>query len=94
MNIRLLKTPHLTEKSVLQKEVGNQITFVVDSGANKTEIRRTIEGLFKVTVLNVNTISVRGKHKRLGRFVGKRPDWKKAVVTLKAGDRIEYFEGA
>jgi large subunit ribosomal protein L23 len=53
-----------------------------------------VESLFKVTVLKVNTVSVRGKLKRMGRFMGRRPDWKKAMVTLKAGDRIEYFEGA
>lgn len=94
MNIKLLRAPHLTEKTVIQKEETNQVTFMVDKAANKIEIKRAVESLFKVTVLNVNTINTRGKHKRLGRFVGKRADWKKAVVTLKDGDRIEYFEGA
>lgn len=94
MNLRLLKTPHLTEKSVLQKELANQITFTVERHANKIEIKRAVEKTFNVTVLNVNTINVHGKHKRLGRFTGRRPDWKKAVVTLKEGDKIEYFEGA
>ena len=94
MNIKVLKTPHLTEKTVTQKESHNQITFLVDRGANKIEIKRAVETMFKVTVLNVNTVNVLGKDKRMGRFVGKRPDWKKAVVTLKAGDKIEYFEGA
>ena len=94
MNLQALKTPHLTEKSVLQKDQSNQVTFLVDVGANKIEIKRTIEQLFKVTVLRVNTINMRGKKKRMGRHAGKRPDWKKALVTLKAGDRIEYFEGA
>ncbi len=94
MNLKLLKSPHLTEKSVIQKETSNQVTFMVDKGANKIEIKRTVEDLFKVKVLNVNTISMRGKEKRMGRFTGRRPDWKKAVITLKEGDRIEYFEGA
>lgn len=94
MNLKVLKTPRLTEKSVLQKEISNQVTFVVSKDANKIEIKRTIEKVFKVTVLNVNTISNRGKKKRMGRFTGRRPDWKKAIVTLKDGDKIEYFEGA
>ena len=94
MNIKVLREPHLTEKTVLQKELANQVTFLVDKAANKIEIKRAIEDLFKVTVLRVNTVNTRGKHKRMGRFTGKRPDWKKAVVTLKEGDRIEYFEGA
>ncbi|MDH4246554.1 MAG: 50S ribosomal protein L23 [Deltaproteobacteria bacterium] len=94
MNIKVLKTPHLTEKTVVQKELSNQVTFLVDRGANKIEIKRAVETMFKVTVLNVNTITVLGKEKRMGRFTGKRPDWKKAVVTLKAGEKIEYFEGA
>ena len=94
MNLKVLKTPRLTEKSVLQKEVSNQVTFMVNKAANKIEIKRTIEQVCKVTVLNVNTISNRGKKKRMGRFTGRRPDWKKAIVTLKEGDKIEYFEGA
>ncbi len=94
MNLRLLKRPHLTEKSILQKELGNQVTFEVDTGANKIQIKQTVEEQFKVAVLNVHTINTRGKKKRLGRFMGRRPNWKKAIVTLKEGDRIEYFEGA
>ena len=94
MTIKLLRTPHLTEKTVTQKEADNQITFTVDRRANKIEIKRAIEATFKVTVLDVNTMNFKGKKKRLGRFTGRRPDWKKAVVTLKAGDKIEYFEGA
>lgn len=94
MMLNVLKTPHLTEKSVIQKDESNQITFKVDRRANKIEIKQAIEKLFKVTVLRVNTIRNKGKIKRMGRHSGKRPDWKKAVVTLKEGDRIEYFEGA
>ncbi|MCH7477900.1 MAG: 50S ribosomal protein L23 [SAR324 cluster bacterium] len=94
MNVQLLKSPRLTEKSVTQKELTNQVTFLVELTANKIEIKRTIESLFKVTVLGVNTIRMRGKKKRMGRYVGRRPAWKKAMVTLKEGDHIEYFEGA
>ena len=79
---------------MLQKENHNQVTFLVDPHANKIEIKRVVEGLFKVNVLSVHTISVKGKVKRMGRFSGKRKDFKKAIITLKEGDRIEYFEGA
>jgi large subunit ribosomal protein L23 len=61
--------------------------------ANKVEIKQAVEHLFKVTVLNVRTTRVRGKVKRLGRFQGRRPDWKKAIATLKEGDSIELYEG-
>ena len=94
MNLRVLKTPRLTEKTVQQKEAGNQVTFLVEPGANKIEIKKAVEALFKVKVLRVNTINSLGKTKRMGRFAGKRPDFKKAIVTLQAGDKIEYFEGS
>jgi large subunit ribosomal protein L23 len=94
MNLKLLKAPRLTEKTVAQKEAHNQVTFLVDKAANKIEIKKAVESLFKVKVLAVNTMHVLGKNKRMGRYVGKRPDWKKAVVTLKEGDKIEYFEGS
>ncbi len=94
MNFRLLRNPHLTEKTWMQKELSNQVAFIVEKSANKVEIKRTVEDVFKVTVLAVNTINMRGKLKRMGRFAGRRPNWKKAIVTLKEGDRIEYFEGA
>ena len=94
MNFRLLRSPFLTEKTWGQKELSNQVTFIVEKGANKVEIKRAVEDVFKVSVLQVNTINMRGKLKRMGRFTGRRPDWKKAIVTLKEGDRIEYFEGA
>ncbi len=93
MNLKLLKTPHLTEKTWGQKENSNQVTFMVDVRANKPEIKRTVQDLFKVTVLSVNTVNIRGKEKKMGRFTGRRPDRKKAIITLKEGDRIEYFEG-
>jgi large subunit ribosomal protein L23 len=93
MNLKLIKTPRLTEKSVAQKEQHNQVTFLVDPGANKTEIRKAVESLFKVKVMAVNTITSLGKIKRMGKNMGKRQDFKKAIVTLKVGDKIEYFEG-
>jgi large subunit ribosomal protein L23 len=94
MNLKVLKTPRLTEKTVLQKEQHHQVTFLVERGANKIEIKRAVESLFKVSVLNVNTVNVLGKIKRMGRHMGKRPDWKKAIITLKEGDKIDYFEGS
>jgi len=94
MNLKLLRHPHLTEKSVRQKEEQNKVTFLVEPGANKVEIKHTVEQLFKVTVLDVHTVSGKGKLKRVGRHSGRRADWKKAIITLKEGDRIEYFEGA
>ena len=84
----------ITEKSTRQKEEGRQYVFEVDREANKAEIQTAIERLFKVKVLQVRTSNVLGKMKRLGRRYGKRADWKKAVVTLKEGDRIDFFEGA
>ena len=85
--------PILTEKGTRLKEEGNQYLFRVAKTANKVEIKRAIERLFRVTVLDVRTLQVRGKVKRLGRFQGRRPDWKKAVATLKQGDTIELYEG-
>lgn len=93
MNLKLIRKPRLTEKTVMQKEAHNQVTFLVDPGANKTEIKKAVEALFKVKVEGVNTINTLGKIKRMGRSSGKRKDFKKAIVTLKAGDKIEYFEG-
>ncbi len=85
--------PLLTEKGTRLKEEGNQYIFRVAKTANKVEIRQAIEQLFKVSVLDVRTARVRGKVKRLGRFQGRRPDWKKAIATLKEGDSIELYEG-
>ena len=94
MNFKVLKNPRLTEKTWAQKELSNQVTFMVDVTSNKPEIKRAIQDIFKVTVLAVNTVKMRGKVKKLGRFSGRRASWKKAIVTLKEGERIEYFEGA
>ena len=70
----------------------NKYTFIVDPRANKTEIKQAIEQVFEVTVLSVNTMNRRGKRKRRGWVVGKRPDTKRAIVTLAPGDEIELFE--
>lgn len=89
----IIRRPLITEKSNIQKESDNQLTFEVDRKANRIEIRRAIERIFKVKVASVRTIQVKGKTKRRGRTVGKRRDWKKAIVTLRPGERIEFFEG-
>jgi large subunit ribosomal protein L23 len=85
--------PLLTEKGTRRKEEANQYLFQVAKGANKVEIKQAIEQLFKVTVVDVRTLHVQGKVKRLGRFQGRRPDWKKAIATLKQGDSIDLYEG-
>jgi large subunit ribosomal protein L23 len=90
---QLIKGPIITEKAHLQKADGNKVTFRVDVSANKIEIRKAIEALFKVKVLQVNTISALGKSKRMGRTEGKRADWKKAIVTLAPGEKIPGLEG-
>ncbi len=90
----VIRRPLLTEKTTLQHEFYNQVVFEVARQANRIQIKESIEKAFKVTVLQVRTITVKGKTKRLGRHLGKRSDWKKAIVTLKEGDKIEYFEGA
>ncbi len=90
----IIKRPLVTEKSTRLMQDQNKYTFEVALTANKTEIKQAIEEIFKVTVTNVTTMRVLGKTKRMGRYEGKRPDWKKAIVTLKPGDRIEAFEGA
>ena len=102
----IIKRPLLTEKSARLRETGGgssaavegeahaqQVLFEVARDANKIDVRRAVESLFKVTVTDVRTLIVRGKEKRVGRFSGRRPSWKKAFVTLKPGDNIEFFEG-
>jgi large subunit ribosomal protein L23 len=91
---RIIRKPLVTEKSTQQKETTNQYAFEVDRRANKIEIESAIERLFKVKVVGIRTSNVLGKMKRMGRKYGKRPDWKKAIITLKEGDRIDFFEGA
>ena len=75
------------------EDYAQQIAFEVAKDANKIEIRKAVQTLFKVSVTAVRTQVVRGKKKRIGRFMGQRPAWKKAIVTLKPGDSISFFEG-
>ena len=90
---RIIKRPLVTEKTVLLKEESNQFSFEVDRAANRIEIRRAVEQIFKVKVDSVKTIQVKGKTKQKGQIIGKRNDWKKAIVRLLPGERIEFFEG-
>lgn len=90
--VKILKRPVISEKSFAHAEEGKYV-FVVAREANKIEIARAIEKLFKVTVLEVRTVVMKGKVKRVGRKFGKRSDFKKAYVTLKEGDKIEEFKG-
>jgi len=90
----IIISPLVTEKSTIQREGQNQYSFKVDKRANKIEIKEAVERLFKIKVTEVRTTMIRGKVKRLGRRFGKRPDWKKAIVTVREGDRIDFFEGA
>lgn len=88
----ILIRPLITEKTTAMMQ-DNKYTFVVPLKANKIEIRQAVEQIFKVKVLDVNTIRVMGKMKRMGKTQGKRPDYKKAIVKLAPGQRIEFFEG-
>ncbi|MBP8745279.1 MAG: 50S ribosomal protein L23 [Syntrophorhabdus sp.] len=86
--------PIITEKSSLLKDAGNQYVFEVQRDANKIEIRKAVEKLFKVKVVSVHVSNNEGKKKRVGRFTGKKPDWKKAIIKLNPKDKITIFEGA
>jgi large subunit ribosomal protein L23 len=86
--------PLVTEKTNLQKEMHNQVSFEVDRRANRIEIKRAVEEGFKVRVASVRTLQMLGKSTQRGRIQGKRRDWKKAIVRLMPGERIEFFEGA
>ena len=90
---QIIKRPIITEKSTLQKEFTNKLAFEVDPKANKIEIKQSVEKLFNVKVLNVRSLKVKGKKKRMGRWEGRSKSWKKAIVTLRPGDHIEFFEG-
>ena len=102
----IIKRPLLTEKGTRLKDTGgqggeeldpttlkSQLLFEVARDANKVEIRAAVEKLWNVDVVAVRTSVVRGKEKRMGRFVGKRSNWKKAIVTIAAGQTVEFFEG-
>ena len=90
---QVVKGPLITEKANLQKEGYGQVSFKVHRKANKIEIRQTVETLLNAKVLNVRTMNVRGKRRRVGKTIGKRPDWKKAVIQLAEGQHIEGLEG-
>ena len=91
---QIIRRPLVTEKSTILREEGNVIAFEVDGNANKIQVKNAIEELFKVKVEDVRLFNVRGKMKRMGRFVGKRRDWRKAYVRLKAGEKApEFVEG-
>ena len=90
---KIIKRPVITEKANLSKEGNNQMVFEVATYANKVEIAKAVEELFDVKVVKVRTQTQIGKRKRLGRFIGYTPKWKKAVVTLREGDSIDFFEG-
>jgi large subunit ribosomal protein L23 len=88
----ILIRPLITEKTTALMQ-DNKYTFIVPLNANKVEIRQAVEQVFKVKVINVNTVRVMGKTKRMGKTMGKRPDYKKAIIKLAPGQNIEFFEG-
>ena len=90
----ILKRPLLSEKSTAAQDKLNQVAFEVDQDANKLQIKQAVEKRFSVKVTKVRTMHFLGKLKRTGRFEGRRSSWKKAVVTLAQGQKIEFFENA
>jgi len=90
----VIRVPRITEKGARLKEKNNVLTFEVRTDANKVQVRKAIEGIFKVKVADVTTVKSAVKKKRMGQRVGRRSDWKKAYVTLKPGEKIDIFEGA
>ena len=89
---QIVLRPLVTEKATTLKDERNQVSFQVAMDANKVEIRHAVETIFKVKVADVRTQVVFGKEKRMGRYVGRRPSWKKAIVTLGPGSKIDLFE--
>lgn len=85
--------PVVTEKSTISRELANVVTLAVNPNANKHEIKHAVEQIWKVDVLEVRTIRMPRKTRRVGRFMGKKPEWKKAMITLAEGQSIEFFEG-
>jgi len=88
----VIRRPLITERATKLQEADGKYSFEVDRRANKIDVKRAVELMFDVQVVKVNTISVHGKVKSLGRFKGRRSDWKKAVVTLVDGQNIDFFE--
>ena len=94
MNIYdVIRRPLVTEKSNIGREEQNLVTLAVDPRANKHDVRRAVEGLFQVSVLEVRTMRMPRKTRRVGRYRGRKPEWKKAIVRLAEGQSIEFFEG-
>ena len=89
----VLVGPLLTEKGAAMKENENKVLFRVSRQANKIEIKKAVEEIFKVKVDFVSTINCKGKKKRMGKYEGRRSDWKKAIITLKEGEKLEIIEG-
>ncbi len=89
----ILEKPLITEKSTMMQEHGNRVMFQVKRSANKLQIKEAVQNIFNVTVLEVNTLNVKPKTQRFGRHQGQTKAWKKAIVLLKEGDRIDFFEG-
>ena len=88
----VLKKPCLTEKGMTLQEMNNQVVFKVDPAANKLEIKQAVEAVFNVTVETVRTCNVKGKKKRMGKTMGMRASWKKAIVNLAEGSTIDFLE--
>jgi large subunit ribosomal protein L23 len=89
----IIRRPVITEKSSGLDERLNQVVFEIDPRATKTQVKEAVEKIFKVKVLKINTLRLRGKPLRRGNVFTQRRNWKKAVVTLRAGDRIDFYEG-
>jgi len=89
----VIRRPIITEKANIDKDRRNSYHFEVPLKVGRQEIREAVEAVFQVKVEAVRTAIVRGKAKRVGKHVGRRPDWKKAIVTLREGDHIDLFEG-
>jgi len=90
---RILKRPLVTEKGTMLREKDNKVMFQVALDANKIEIKQAVEELFNVHVEDVKTLNMKGKNKRWGYRPYQRADWKKAIVTLRQGETIEFYEG-
>lgn len=90
----IIKRPLLTEKGDKLKETENKVIVEVMKDANKLDIKKAVEEIFKVKVEKVSTITTQGKWKRHGRSIGKRPERKKAIITLKKGEKLDFVEGA
>ncbi len=90
----VIKRPLFTEKGAMLKEGENKVLVEVAIGANKLDIKKAVEKIFKVKVEKVATVTTEGKWKKYGKSIGKRPDRKKAIITLKKGEKLDFIEGA